>query len=845
MFSKSVTAGAGFVRMRNREGTSGSGYSTAVDEPLHVAAGSPLDITALRTTSVPAGRRGRVTVALSDPRKLEESMVPGTFVRFHIATWQPEDTLHPLPSSHAEIDAGVASLAAQGYNALRIQGIEYILQNGQTGALVFRQDKLNDFDYLLYALKRAGIYWIFQPLSYTLYRDPVGGTLWGANVLYGSEKSRMHIQQESRDHWLLGFNAIYNRVNPYTGINNLSDPACVMVSGFNENAAIFAATTTSIAGYPFLTRDGGKVQGAAGMTFSEWLADSTKAHGYADLAALNTSWGTAHASFTAAAASQTGKLTSSSNTQRELDAILHCRYLDANMAAWYRTVIAATGFQGLIVPIIEFPTPYYLAHEAASGQNDVWCFHQYAGTSNAPGVGLSIGALGQAGLWDRLFFAATQWGYDTGKPMWADEIGWPYWAKYRNQYPMCAAYGALNGGSALSWYGQGSIFTPNYNTNSPARTRVIYPYDGTSQVEQFGMLVSWFAFSKGYVSEGATAAKTLVCNPKYVGWLPRTASRINRALVDWYNHASKLPSYVKARLQWNEAATDDDWAAIHNAKSLFTWLDELKVAGDMTADNLAYVSAAANNGAMVGFDISAPALPVMQVASHTLVTGDYVSIMSLTGSGANWPGTSVRTSIYQVTVNDATHLAINGLDASTWTGTFSAGTWCESNNIAQSGNKEIAISRRNKYCVIDTTKLKFVGVGDSPTLPTITGLTVNSITNGAAFAIISLDGVAIATSEHLLIGLVGDDQNTGTTWDVNKDVMTAVGDYPIQILDCTANITLTVANAREFQLYRLQRNGARSSRETPSSINAVTGAITLNLRTGTNYPSIWFELIRR
>jgi hypothetical protein len=845
MISAPITANAGFVGLRNREGTSGSGYSSVVDEPIHISEGSPLDITALRTTAVPAGNRGRVRVALSDQRKLEETSAPGTFVRFHIATWQPEDSLHPLPSSHAEIDEGVRSLAAQGYNALRIQGIEYILQNGQTGSLVFRQNKLDDFDYLLYALKKAGIYWIFQPFSYTLYRDPMGNSLWWANGSYAQEKPKLFIQQESRDHWLLGFNAIYNRVNPYTGLNMLQDPALVLVSAMNENSAIFAAVTPSIPGFPWQARDSGKAQGTAGQTFPEWLADSSAAHGYANLAALNTAWGTAHASFTLAAASQSTKLSTSSNTVREIDATLYCRYLDANLAAWYRTTLLSIGCTALIAPLVSFPIPYYLGHENASGQNDVHAFHQYAGTSNNPGIGISIGTLGQVGLWDRAFFLATQWGYDTGKPLWADEIGFPYWARARNQYPICAAYGALNGASAFTWYAQGSIFTPIYNTNSPARVRVVYPYDGTSQVEQFGMLVSFFAFSKGYVIEGATAAKTLVCNPKYVGWLPKVGGRLNRSLADFYNHSSKLPSYVKARFQWNEAATDDTWAVTHNSKSLFTWLDELKVAGYMTADNLAYVSAAANNGAMVGFDISVPGLPVMQVASHTLVTGDYVSIMSLTGSGSNWPGTIVQTSIYQVTVNDATHLAINGLNASTWTGTFTAGTWCESNNVVQSGNKEIGFSRRHKYCLIDTTKLKFIGIGATPTLPTITGLTVNSLTDYAALAVISLDGLSIATSDHLLIGLVGEDQNTGTTWDGNRDVMSAVGDYPIQITDCTANITLTVANAREMQLYRLQRNGSRSSRETPNSINAVTGEITLNLRTGSIYPSIWFELIRK
>jgi len=196
---------------------------------------------------------------------------------------------------------------------------------------------------------------------------------------------------------------------------------------------------------------------------------------------------------------------------------------------------------------------------------------------------------------------------------------------------------------------------------------------------------------------------------------------------------------------------------------------------------------------------------------------------------------------------DATNeLGTAQVNASGWVGAYS---WCENNNVTQTANKQIAVSRRQKWATIDTTKLKFVALGASATKPThIAGLTLNSLDDNAALAIISLDGVAIATSEHLLIGLVGEDQNTGTTWNgtyTGRSVLTAAGNYPIQMRDCTANITLTVANTREMQLYRLQRNGARSSRETPASINAVTGAITLNLRTGSIYPSIWFELIRK
>lgn len=832
MISAPITVNLGFVGLQNREPVASSTYQSIIDERMLVAPGSPIDLTDKRTTAVPAGSNGRVRVAVSDARKLEESGTPGTFVNFHICTFQPEANLHEIPSSHDEIDAGVASLAAQGYNAIRFHGIEYQLMAGTTGALNFSSDILERFDYMLYACKQAGIYWIFQPMSSVLYPDCAGGTLWAAMAVQPLQKPRILIQQDSRDHWLAGFNLIYNRVNRYTGTNMLLDSALLMVSAYNENSAFFVATNASIATWRWNARDSGSAQGTAGMTFPEWLADSTQAHGYANLAALNASWGTAHASFTAAAATQVGILTSSSSTARELDALLYCRYLDANMSAWFESTIRGLGYVGLLVTMIQFPKAYYLAQETAFGDNDLWAFHQYAMTSPQATVGGSIGT--QWAVWDRLFFAATQFGYDAGKPVFCEEIGWPYWARYRNQYPIVAAYGAMHAAVGLTMFHQGDIFETQYSALAADRTRYADAYEGTNLVDQFAMLVSWFA--RKYVSEDTTIALTVVCNPNYLGYSPKSAVKTARSLSDWYNHVSKLPAFVRARFQWSEAASDNDWKTIYNVKSLFTWLDDLKTAGNLTADNLGYVSAAANHGSVVSYNISVPTVPVIQVASHTCVTGDYISV---------WPDINQDTTFYKITVVDATHLSIDAgqVDATGWTGAYS---WCESNNVTQTRNKQIASSRRQKWATVDTTKFKFVALGASATKPThVAGLTLNALDDNAALAIISLDDVAIATSEHLLIGLVGEDQNTGSTWDVNRDVITATGDYPIQIRDCTANITLTVANAREMQLYRLQRNGARSSRETPASINAVTGAITLNLRTGVTYPSIWFELIKK
>lgn len=832
MLSAPITSGVGFAGLRNRESSAGSTYTSIIDEAILTGAGSPLDMKILRATAVPAGSRGRVRVALSDPRKLEETGTPGTFVNFHVCTFQPTINLHEIPASHVDIDAGIASLAAQGYNAIRFHGIEYLLMEGTTGAFSFNAEILDRWDYMLYACKLAGIYWVFQPKSSVLYPDCAGGSLWTKETTAPLQKSRLFIQEDSRQSWLTGFNLLYNRVNRYTGINMLQDPALLMVSAMNENSAMFVAMNTSLPVWPWNARDGGSVQGSAGQTFSEWLADSTKAHGYANLAALNASWGTAHASFAIAAATQTGNITSSSSTQRELDAALYCRYLDANMAAWYRATLQSLGYPGLIVAIVQFPKAYYLAQETAFGSNDLWSFHQYPMTAPQNVHNGDIG--GQYAVWDRLFFAATQFGYDVGKPLYCDEIGWPYWGRYRNQYPIVAAYAAMYAASGFTMFHQGDIFESRYDTNAAPRTRILDAYDGTAPVDQFAMLVSFFVHK--YVAEDTTVARTLVCNPKYLGFNPRSTAKIGRIISDWFNHVSKIPAFVRTRFQWNEANSDDDWKTIYNVRSLFTWLDDLKTDGYLTADNLGYVSVVANHGSIVSYNISVPTVPVIQVTSHTCVTGDYISV---------WENINPDTTFYKITVVDATHLSIDSgqVNASGWTGAWS---WCESNNVTQTANKQIAASRRQKWATIDTAKLKFAALGASATKPThVAGLTLNSLDDNAALAIISLDGVAIATSEHLLIGLVGEDQNTGTTWDAGRSVMDIVGDYPIQIRDCTANITLTVANARELQLYRLQRNGARSSRETPASINAVTGAITLNLRTGTNYPSIWFELIRK
>ena len=90
---------------------------------------------------------------------------------------------------------------------------------GQKGNLSFNEDRLDLFYYFLAECKRLGLYWIFNPQSFNLYLDMNGANNRFDYTDTSNCKSRIYTEQDVRDNWRLGFDKLYNRINPYTGIN--------------------------------------------------------------------------------------------------------------------------------------------------------------------------------------------------------------------------------------------------------------------------------------------------------------------------------------------------------------------------------------------------------------------------------------------------------------------------------------------------------------------------------------------------------------------------------------------------------------------------------------------------
>jgi len=814
-------------------------------QPLHVVAGSGLDLSSLRLTATPAGSRGRITASGSD---LMES---GVSVRMNVATWAPDSSEVPLPMDKAACTAAAEHLARQGFNAMRLHGVEYWLMHGTTGAFNFPADKLDMFYWFMAECKRVGLYWIINPRAPELYQDGEGGSRWAMPVSARDMKVRLFIQQDARDHWHTGFNTLYNRVNPYTGLNILQDPALFMVECINECSAQQSSQVTWPA--VWTTRDG--PQGGAAKTWNEWLADSAQAHGYANLAALNTSWGTAYGSFSAIPA-PTGNLPNLTMplSQLSIDVVLYCCYLDDSLADFFTAEMAAFGYTGLYCSLISFPNAIQMRNAARKSANQVVNLHDYPFLAVDPGPGVPLkNSAPNTQVWSWESWMVQGGMYSSGKPVYLGEYGWPHWGQWRNQYPMLAAYAAHNGVAGISHFHQGDFFDPSYSASSHNRTKYLFPYSGHADpVVTFSQAATFFSYHLGYVSEGVYE-KQITLNDRYYGVSPRNTGRINRAFFKLFVPPGLLPGVVKTTVNWTADTSDDSLAVTLNATDWATQVNDLRVAGVLTDDNRAYMSSKANNGTItavettgtIGTVTASATQPVLTIGSNTLVDGDHIAMTNIAGSGGTWPGTNdrgTRCVIKQTGVANKVQIT-SGLNLTGLSG-FTSGTWCEFANVAQTGNKQIYYSRREKVAWVNTPKyVYFSDGGASGVYPyrQLDQVRVMSMTSGAAFFVASADNTRLMASKSLVVGLVGNVKNTGQTFTDSTNVtINTVGTSPIQLDDVTVTFRLTVDVNAYVLCKSLMLSGSVSAPVTVTPVDEFTVSITCTTAAG----NVFFKIDR-
>lgn len=834
--------------LRNREPAAAPATMTSViDETLHIVAGSVLDLSGWRGTAVPAGSLGRVTVS---GRQMLEG---GVAKRWNIAHLQPENTYTPLPADRAAIDAGVAYLARCGYNCIRIMGIEHLVMRGIDGAAIYNAELMDRFDYLLAACKAQGLYWVLCVQSYNLFMDLDGTNNRFSYTAATNCKQRIFTEQNVRDNWAAGVHAFYNRVNPHTGINILQDPALLLLELYNEASSIFCGSLAWPA--TWVTRNAGAT--VAAQTWGEWLADTSKGHGYANLAALNASWGTAHASYSAAAAASVPLLdvTVIPQTQQAVDALLYTQYLEGDLHGFYVSALASMGYTGLRSMHCMYPQAGEIREAHKYSANDVVNKHHYVNLINDPAPGGFTQSLDQP-LWEYEYTGLMHLWAGGAKPLWLGEMGNVAWSTWRHHFALIVAAAASSGASSVSFFTQADPFYPAYyddETNHGNRFRMLdsFPSAG-GHCNDFLRPLFASIFLRQDVTEMTGAAVDIPFNDRYLGTNPRNTFRAKY----YYLSGLPLPLYplvalTKCRLTWTSDTTDDTLATTWIPKAWHTMLAEIVGTGAITNTHPTYLSAVANNGTVtaiattgtVGGLAATPAQPVLTLsAAHTLVDNDVIHVWGISGTAGN----NYRNARIRVKVGTGNNVRCeSGMDLTSHSG-YATATWSEGGNVLVSGHQQWGMSRREKRGWINTSKTVYLATTTGASFPMTLGhVIVTSMTADCSLFVVSADGQPISSSARLIVGLVGVAENTGMSFtDATRKTIVSMGDYPVKQLDATAALSIGVTLPQSWTLYRLQRSGARGSAETLTSIDASTGRLVVTLRTGTVQPACLWELVR-
>lgn len=206
-----------------------------------VIPGSALDLSGqLPWKSV--DQTGRVVVNAKGQLEFEKE--PGKPVHFLTASdvpasdaWSDSDAL----KTHQDIEAHCLELRRQGYNMIRLSSPNIFLtyMNGYKIKKDFELNpkNLDRFDYLIYCMKKYGIYlnlgcmsaWGWQP-----------GTPWDGKPKPAIRKYAftIYFSDEARKHWEKGFMNLITRVNPYTKTRLIDDPVLALCLCLNEQESV-------------------------------------------------------------------------------------------------------------------------------------------------------------------------------------------------------------------------------------------------------------------------------------------------------------------------------------------------------------------------------------------------------------------------------------------------------------------------------------------------------------------------------------------------------------------------------------------------------------------------------
>lgn len=396
--------------------------------------------------------------------------------RFLCASMVPSAPNGGIPEK-SESDRWVEQLKRTGYNLVRLHYIDAVLMTGRSGDFDYDPAAFDRLHYLMAKLKDAGIYWFVDGL--TSSNGAYGNVQPHRWVNRHSLHEKLYYDPSALAHWKRVVTSIWGKVNPYTGLAPLNDPAMLGMVLVNEGGIAFISTLSG--------------HYAAGLRepFGAWLAGR-----YPDDAALKNAWG--------------GKTTRRDHVGVSVDVPDKIRGKDARSrdfaifvaereTALYRDMeahVRLRGFKGLVTNYNNWNLNH--AHSVRNSLDwvDMHAYQSLPTGFSEPGSSMpQTSIFDDVGRYGRVLANSRHW----GKPFTVTEYGQPFWNQWRHESAAwLPALAAFQGWDAICQFAELPVMLEYNASAGPSRRRALVPFGvGADPIARGGERLAALLFLRG------------------------------------------------------------------------------------------------------------------------------------------------------------------------------------------------------------------------------------------------------------------------------------------------------------------------------------------------------------
>lgn len=408
--------------------------------------------------------------------QLALSKTPGTPQRFLMGSLGFGTATGGIPD-HAATDQYVTQLQRHGYNMARLDFQDATLMYNRIKDLDFDPEGVDRIQYLLAALKKAGIYYVLNGLSSD---NAAFGDIPERWVNYRSAKLRVYYDPVMQDHWRQMMTKMFATVNPYTKMTTYADPAFAGLILVNEGSL------------PFLNNFA--APDALRPTYNTWLKQK-----YGTTAALAKAWGAKLLSGeTVEAASVAFVRNDDGTSPRMSDQQAFFVSLETTTATWMTNYVRAAGYKGLITSYNNWLSP---AEQYTRNQFNWVDMHNYFAEPDGfsyPGSTMRQDSLLTGGA---QYIGELAVSRQYGKAFTVSEFGQVFWNKYRRESGLAfPAYAAFQDWGMIAQHAYAVVL--NYSTDPGTRQEAIYPFVvGTDPIARASETLAALLYRRGDVAK--------------------------------------------------------------------------------------------------------------------------------------------------------------------------------------------------------------------------------------------------------------------------------------------------------------------------------------------------------